>query len=99
MTPERPNKASLALRSRTLDEIVKDEVTGGARIDHRDNVSAVLARGAERILVTVDEGGAVRVDRLEGSPPRRLRLVLLATIAIAALLLAVVLLAQLDIVP
>src|SRR5688572_15480612 len=63
--------ASLDMRARMLDEIVKEEVTGGARVDHRDTVSAVLAKGSARMLVTVDEGGTIHIDRLEGKRPRR----------------------------
>jgi hypothetical protein len=78
-------------RSRILDEIVKDEVTGGARVEHRDSVSAILARGRERVLVTVDEAGSVHVDRLVGSRRPRMALVALGVVALGVVLMIVLL--------
>ena len=104
MTHQRPaRRDSLApdLRARTLDEIVKDEVTGGARVDHRDTITAVLAKGPDRVLVTVDEDGTVRIDRLVMPDlGRRLRtLVRITGLTVAALLALIVLLARLEILP
>ena len=92
--PELPERVSLAVRSRILEEMVRDEVTGGAHVAHRDTVSAILVRGPQRMLVTVDEDGSLHVERLSGPRPRRLRSLVLAMIAVAVVLLAVVLLAQ-----
>ena len=78
-------------RSRILDEIVKDEVTGGARVEHRDSVSAILARGRERVLVTVDEAGSVHVDRLAGSRRPRLAFAALGVVVLGMLLLIILL--------
>jgi hypothetical protein len=82
------------LRAKLLDELVKDEVTAGARVDHRDSVSAVLARGSDRVLVTVDETGTVHVDRLVGPRRRPLAFVALIAIVIVAALVILVLASQ-----
>jgi hypothetical protein len=92
-----PEVVSLDVRARTLDHIVREEITGGARVDHRDTVSAVLARGSSRMLVTVDEGGAIHIDRLERKRPRR-RLVFLA-LDVGATLVMIAVLSQVAILP
>jgi hypothetical protein len=81
-------------RAQLLDDIVKDEVTAGARVDHRDIVGAVLARGSDRVLVTVDETGTVHVDRLVGPRRRPLAYVALTAIFIVAALVIVALASQ-----
>ena len=80
---------SLAHRSQVLDQMVRDEVTGGAHVAHRDSASAVLVRGSQRALVTVDEAGTVRVDRLVSPRSRRLAFLLLIALAVAAFDLAI----------
>ena len=82
----------LAQRSRVLDEMVREEVTGGAHVAHRDSVTAVLVRGSERALVTVDEAGNLHVDRLAGPQPRLRTFVLLTAVVATAFLLTMVLL-------
>ena len=89
------------VRARILDEIVKDEVTGGARVDHRDTVTAVLAKGSDRVLVTVDQGGTVHLDRLERTRPgsRRRRFVAIVALTIGVVMVVVVLLGRRDMLP
>jgi hypothetical protein len=89
------------LRARILDGIVKGEVTEGARVEHRDTVTAILAKGRDRVLVTVDRDGTVRSDRLLiPDRGRRLRTLFRITgLTVAAALAFIVLLARLDILP
>ena len=99
MTMPLVSSSGVSLRSRqlVLDELIKREVTGGARVDHRDSVTAVLVKGRHRLLVVVDESATVHVDRLE-QPRGRSRFVAVLAIAIAALLVAILLI-QLGILP
>ena len=90
----RPEILAPASRARILDGVVKDEVTGGARVEHRDSVTAVLARGRERLLVTVDEAGIVHVDRIAERRRIRKALVALGVLVVGLVVAVVVLLAQ-----
>ena len=83
------------LRQQILDDLVRDEVTGGARVEHRDSVTVVLAKGRDRLLVVVDDAGAVHVDRLE--QPRGRRGLLVIAAAVIGAVVVVVLLLQLGI--
>ena len=82
-------------RARILDAIVRDEVAGGARVDHRDTVTAVLVKGADRLLVTIDETGQVHVDRLVTRHARRRRWAWTAIAALTVIGVILVAVAQL----
>jgi hypothetical protein len=73
--------ASHRTRGQLLNDLISDEMAGGARIEHRDTTMAVLARGGQRVLVIVDGTGTVRVERLGEARRFPNRLILLADVA------------------
>ena len=100
MTMPLVSSSGVSLRSRqlVLDELIKREVTGGARVDHRDSVTAVLVKGRHRLLVVVDKSATVHVDRLEQPRAAQRLFVSVLAIAIAALLVGILLI-QLGVLP
>jgi hypothetical protein len=86
-----PDIVSAELRAQLLDETIRDEVDGGAGVEHRDRFSAILVRGSERALVVVDEGGGLHVERMRRRARRSLPLMLLVAGSFGTLLLSLVL--------